>query len=253
MVPAKGKGSRLPRADFPDAVRKGIYNVIFGRRDVRAQFTGGSIPETTLTRILTAAHYAPSVGFAQPWDFIIVRSLEIRQKVREAFERAHAAEAAAMPPTKRRGYLKFKLEGILESSINVCVTCDRKRFKEIPVGRSVQPQMDLYSVVCAVENLWLAARAEGIGVGWVSIVRLGELKAILRIPKDVAIVAYLCVGPVTHFAKRPELEQAGWLPRLPLERLVHLDRWGAHLNGQWPALTRTLCAQARKESGKGQA
>ena len=225
---------------FPEAWKEGLYGAIRRRRDVRSQFAGGAIPAAVLARLLQAAHHAPSVGFMQPWDFVIVRAVETRRKVRAAFEQAHAVEALALPAEKREAYLALKLEGILESALNLCVTCDRERFGKAGIGRMVQTEMDRFSAVCAVQNLWLAARAEGIGVGWVSIVRPEDLKAILGIPEKIEVIAYLCVGPVTHFAEKPDLETAGWAPRLPLESLVHLERWDQALDGQWPALTRAL-------------
>ena len=227
---------------FPGAWQEGLYEAIRRRRDVRAQFSGGAVAPEVLARILSAAHQAPSVGFMQPWDFLLVRDPEVRRRVRGAFERACAAEAERMPPGKRALYLKLKLEGILESALNLCVTCDRERFGKTGLGRTAQPDMDRLSAACAVQNLWLAARAEGIGVGWVSIVDPGELKGILGIPAGIDVLAYLCVGPVTHFEERPDLEKAGWAERLPLEGLVRLDRWDAKLDGQWPELSRALKA-----------
>ena len=225
---------------FPEAWKEGLYQAIHRRRDVRSQFKPDPIPEAVLARLLQAAHHAPSVGFMQPWDFLLVRSAETRRKVRAAFEKAHAQEAQALPPEKREAYLALKLEGILESALNLCVTCDRERFGKTGLGRVVQTEMDRYSAVCAVQNLWLAARAEGIGVGWVSIVHPGDLKAILGIPEKIEIIAYLCLGSVTHFAEKPDLETAGWAPRLPLDSLVHLERWDQALDGQWPTLKDAL-------------
>ena len=225
---------------FPEPWKEGLYQAIHRRRDVRSQFRPEPVPEAVLARILTAAHHAPSVGFMQPWDFVLVRDAEARRKVRAAFERAHALEAQALPAEKREAYLALKLEGILESALNLCITCDRERFGKAGIGRMVQTEMDRFSAVCAVQNLWLAARAEGIGVGWVSIVDPGELKAVLGIPGRIDVLAYLCVGPVTHFEEKPDLEKAGWAPRLPLEGLVRLDRWDAVLDGQWPELMKAI-------------
>ena len=227
---------------FPEDLRRGVYRAIHQRRDIRAQFRPEPIPESVLSRLLLAAHHAPSVGFMQPWDFILVRDMEVRRLVRAAFEIAHEREARTMPPEKRETYLGIKLEGILESPLNLCMTCDRERFDDIRVGRTAQPEMDRYSVVCAVQNLWLAARAEGIGVGWVSIVDPNALKGILGIPRSIRIIAYLCLGYVSHFPDRPELEAAGWLPRLPIEKLIRVDRWDNRLNGQWSTLTSALKA-----------
>ncbi len=119
----------------------------------------------------------------------------------------------------------MKLEGILESPFNICLTCDRKRTGKVVIGRTHNKQMDIYSTVCAIQNLWLAARAEGLGVGWVSILNTKELKQILEIPDHVVPVGYLCIGQVTHFYHKPELEMVEWLPRLPLENLIYFDKW----------------------------
>lgn len=211
---------------FDDKAREAVYRTIFSRRDVRGQFLPKSVPDEVLSRIMTAAHYAPSVGFMQPWNFLVVRSGEVKRKVHAAFSKAHA-EAAEMFPDEKRGiYKTLKLEGILESPVGICITCDRTRTGPVVVGRTHMKTMDLYSSVCAVQNFWLAARAEGLGVGWVSIFHQAELQEALDIPKGITPIAYLCVGYVSHFYAKPELETAGWLPRLPIEELVYFDQWG---------------------------
>ena len=230
--------SRSPA--LPQGWKEGIYEVIRRRRDIRAQFTADPIPEAILARILGAAHQAPSVGFMQPWDFLLIRDGETRRRVKAAFEEAHDREAGTIPADRREQYLRFKLEGILESPLNLCVTCDRSRFGEVRVGRTAQPEMDRFSSVCATQNLWLAARAEGIGVGWVSIVDPSALKCILGIPARIRVIAYLCLGYVSHFPEKPELEEAGWIPRLSLESLVHSERWEQPVSGHWPELAAAL-------------
>lgn len=208
-----------------DSEREAVYKTIFNRRDVRGEFKADPIPDEVLKRILTAAHHAPSVGFMQPWDFIVVRDGEVKQKIKGAFEVAHGEAAEMFEGEKRETYKTLKLEGIVESPIGICITCDRSRTGPVVIGRTAQREMDLYSTVCAVQNLWLAARAENLGVGWVSIIHHKELKKILGIPEKIVPIAYLCVGYVTHFHEKPELEKAGWLPRLPLESIVHEDCW----------------------------
>lgn len=133
-------------------------------------------------------------------------------------------------PVRRAAYQGFKLEGIREAPINICVTCDRQRTGPVVIGRTHVETMDLYSCVCAVQNLWLAARSENIGVGWVSILHEQRLKEILDIPSKIVPVAYLCLGYTDFFFNKPELETAGWQPRLPLEELVFTDRWGQSIN-----------------------
>jgi len=211
---------------FSEAERAAVYKAIVSRRDVRREFLPDPIPEAVLRRILSAAHHAPSVGFMQPWDFILVRDRGIRQQIKAAFEQAHAEAAAQFEGEQRETYRGLKLEGILEAPLGICVTCDRARHGPVVIGRSQNPEMDLYSSVCAVQNLWLAARAEGLGVGWVSIIDHAALAAILGLPERVQPVAYLCVGAVAFFRERPELEDAGWLERTDLKTLIHHDRWG---------------------------
>jgi 5,6-dimethylbenzimidazole synthase len=126
---------------------------------------------------------------------------------------------------KRRQYRSCKLEGIMEAPLGICVTCDRSRSGGVVIGRTANPEMDLYSSVCAVQNLWLAARAENLGVGWVSIIHHDHVRRVLGIPEHIVPVAWLCVGFVSFFHDTPELEQAGWLPRLELETLVHRETW----------------------------
>lgn len=211
---------------FSDAARDALYHTIFSRRDVRGQFTPEPVEEAMLSRILMAAHYAPSVGFMQPWSFTIVRSDETKQKIHALFEKAHAEATNMFEGEKRETYRNLKLEGILESPINICVTCDKDRAGPVVLGRTHIPQMDLYSTVCAVQNLWLASRAEGLGLGWVSILDQDKLKEALAIPDHVEPVAYLCLGHVSHFHDKPDLQKAGWRKRLPLDELTHFERFG---------------------------
>ncbi|TNJ40265.1 5,6-dimethylbenzimidazole synthase [Chlorobaculum thiosulfatiphilum] len=205
--------------------RDALYKVIYSRRDVRGQYLPDPVPEEVLRRVLDAAHHAPSVGFMQPWDFVVVRDFEVRKQIKAGFEVAHAEAAAMFDGERREQYRGFKLEGILEAPVGVCVTCDRTRSGEVVIGRTANPEMDLYSSVCAVQNLWLAARAENLGVGWVSIIHHDSVRQALGIPEHIVPVAWLCIGKVSFFHDMPELEQAGWLPRLALDDLVHQEQW----------------------------
>ena len=204
--------------------RNAVYKTIFSRRDVRSDFIDRNIPEDTLMRVLTAAHHAPSVGFMQPWDFIIINDKVTKQKIKNGFDQANAASKTMFNDDKKKEYQKFKLEGILEAPIGICVTCDRERNGPVVLGKTIKPEMDLYSTVCAVQNLWLAARAENLGVGWVSIIEDDILRDALDIPTKIEIIAYLCIGYVTQFKDKPELESAGWLPRRPLEKAIHYNQ-----------------------------
>lgn len=240
-----------PDHAFGEGQREAIYRNILLRRDVRGQFLPDPVPDPVLARILTAAHFAPSVGFMQPWSFVVVRDPEVKGRVHEAFTRANAEAAEMFEGERRRLYQGLKLEGILDSPVNLCITCDPERAGPVVIGRTHDPAMDLYSVACAVENLWLAARSEGLGVGWVSILHPSELRGILGLPERIIPVAYLCIGRVSEFKERPELESAGWRERLPLADLVHFDAWGGEAAAGGGDLLEALRAcQARAEKGQ---
>ena len=201
-----------------------LYEAIYSRRDVR-RFQTEPIADDVLTRILDAAHHAGSVGFMQPWNFIVVRSVSVRQQVHELFTRENARAAENYSGDRRELYNSLKLAGILEAPISLAVTCDRSRQGPAVLGRNTMPEMDLYSTCCAIQNLWLAARSEGVGVGWVSILDPTQVKPLLGIPDDIVLVAWLCLGIPVQFDDRPMLEAVGWEKRLPLEDVVYAERW----------------------------
>jgi 5,6-dimethylbenzimidazole synthase len=176
-------------------------------------------------RILEAAHHAPSVGFSQPWNFILVRNIETRKKIKESFEKEKARSSNLIEEPRRSKYLSYKLEGILDSSINVCVTYDPTKSGSFVIGRTSIPETGMFSVCCAVQNMWLAARTEGIGVGWVSILSNETLRNVLHIPDHVVPIAYLCLGHVNKFESKPDLEKSGWLPRLKLDDVIYHEEW----------------------------
>ncbi|MBB6355209.1 5,6-dimethylbenzimidazole synthase [Aminobacter aganoensis] len=210
---------------FDLAAQEAVYRAIFTRRDVRSHFLPDPLDDDMLARLLMAAHHAPSVGFMQPWNFIVIRDQRRRQQVRDLFLAARQQELPHIAEERQALYRKLKLEGICESPLNLVVTCDRSRSRNSPLGRWHNPEMDLYSTVCAVQNFWLAARAEGVGVGWVSIIDREALKRMLAIPEHVVPVAYLCVGRVSEFAARPDLERHGWGSRLPLADLIMSEEY----------------------------
>ena len=210
---------------FSEAQRATVYDAIYHRRDVRGEFLPDPVPDEVLQRILAAGHHAPSVGFMQPWDFIVVRDSAVKRRIKEGFEVAHQEAAVMFDGKKREVYRSLKLEGITEAPLGICVTCDQSRTGSVVIGRTANPEMDLYSAVCAVQNIWLAARAENLGVGWVSIIHHDALRESLGIPQEIIPIAYLCVGYVSFFHEKPELEKAGWLPRARLESVIHYDRW----------------------------
>ncbi len=209
---------------LPEAWRRGLYETITRRRDMRS-FLPDPIPDETLARILLAAHQAGSVGLSQPWNFLVVEDRAVRAQVRAHVEAERLRAAEAFDHERREKYLSFKLEGILDAPLNLCVTCDQERFGPAVIGRNTIPETAVYSTCCAIQNLWLAARAEGVGVGWVSIMEPVVLRTILGIPERIVLVAYLCVGFVESFPERPIFESSGWLSRLPLHELVFHDRW----------------------------
>jgi 5,6-dimethylbenzimidazole synthase len=225
----------FPSGAFSESDRAGLYRAVFERRDIHA-FRSDPLPAATLARILKAAHHAPSVGFMQPWDFILIRDRAMREQVHAAFERANAEAVQRFEGERRRQYASLKLEGILESPLNICVTCNRSRFGPVVLGRTCQPDMDLYSTICAVQNLWLAARVEGIGVGWLSIIHAEDLMRLLRLPDHVVPVAYLCLGFVDKFPGQPDLQAAGWLPRLPLLDVLRFEMWDSPADAAWQEL-----------------
>jgi 5,6-dimethylbenzimidazole synthase len=218
--------------EFSESERAVIYRAIFSRRDIR-RFRSDSLSEAILWRLLQAAHHAPSVGFMQPWNFIVIREARVKAQVKALFERERQAASCFYDEPERSRYLSFKLEGIMESPVNLCVTCDPTR-AGIVLGRNSQPETDIYSTCCAIQNLWLAARAEGIGVGWVSILKIAQLRQILRIPPHVMPVAYLCIGYPQVFPDEPMLQTEHWRERLPLEELVFRESWSNQLESSAP-------------------
>ena len=225
------------RHAFTDALKRGLYEAVFRRRDIR-EFISDPIPDEVLARVLIAAHHAASVGFTQPWDFIVVRDLERRRRVKEVFEAERQKNAAQFSGERREKYLSLKLEGILEAPLNLIVTCKPDRFGPAVLGKTSIRDVEIYSACLAVENLWLTARAEGLGVGWVSIMRNDDLSRIFHIPDKVIPLAYLCIGYVPEFPARPVLESAQWAKRLPPRGLLHFDSW----NGEVPSASKLATA-----------
>ncbi len=162
--------------EFLPEEKKGVYRAIYERRDIRQEFLPDPLPHETLLKILDAAHHAGSVGFMQPWNFIVIQDAEIKKKVKTLFEKENQNAAQNYEGERKEKYLSLKLEGILEAPLNICVTCDPERNGPHVLGRNTIRETDLFSTCCAIQNLWLAARAEGVGVGWLSILRNEPLK-----------------------------------------------------------------------------
>jgi nicotinate-nucleotide--dimethylbenzimidazole phosphoribosyltransferase len=214
---------------FPDAQREGVYRAIAARRDIR-NYRPDPLPDEVLLRLLDAAHRAPSVGMMQPWDFILLRDRGLRQSaVYDHFRDVNERASQVYEDDRQRSYRALKLQGILDAPLNLVVTCDRKRGGPHVLGRFTMRHMDEYSTCLAVQNLWLAARAEGVGVGWLSLLEPEVLSSLLGLPEHVLPVAYLTLGYPVSFPEEPLLERSGWRERLPLEQLLHEDRYGAPL------------------------
>ena len=218
------RGGRAPA--YADDALEAVYRVIRDRRDIRNDFLPDELPTDVLTRILEAAHTAPSVGFSQPWDFLVLRDEERRQAVHDLALRQRRAYAASLPKARAKAFAALKIEAILDTPVNIVVTCDPTRGGRHTLGRYTQPMMAPFSTCLAVENLWLAARAEGLGVGWVSFFDERELAETLGLPAHLQIVAYLCIGYVKRFPNEPELAGSGWARRRPLSWAVHEDDYG---------------------------
>lgn len=208
---------------YTDSERAGVYRAIRERRDVRSGFLPDPLPQELLLRLLNSAHQAPSVGLMQPWRFVVVRSRTIRQQVFAAFQDASSAEHKNYTGERAALYSRLTLQGILTAPINLAVVCDCESLRGDSLGRHTMPETAVYSAVCAIQNLWLSARAEGVGLGWVSIIDPERVKAILNIPSSKTLVGYFCIGFVEKFADEPELERAGWEKRLRLEDVLRSE------------------------------
>ncbi|WP_327270082.1 nicotinate-nucleotide--dimethylbenzimidazole phosphoribosyltransferase [Streptomyces sp. NBC_01218] len=224
-----------PAPGYDEAEREAVLRVMRERRDIRNGFRSDPIPHEVLLRVLEAAHHAPSVGHSQPWDFVVIRSAETRRSMHELAQRQRDAYAKSLPKGRAKQFREMKIEAILDTPVNIVVTADPTRGGRHTLGRHTQPQMAPYSSALAVENLWLAARAEGLGVGWVSFFDEREMVRALGLPEHLEIVAYLCVGYVDEFPDEPELMQAGWSKRRPLSWVVHEETYGRRaLPGEEP-------------------
>ena len=213
---------------YEDDRLQAVYDVIAERRDVR-RFRPDPVDEATLERVLAAAHRAPSVGLMQPWRLIVIRASATRSEVRRLAQRERLRQADRFDDRARQ-FLDQKIEGVVEAPVGICVCCDHGDPNREVLGRGTIPETDVYSTACAIENLWLAARAEGLGVGWVSFYRPEDLRALLGLPERVDPIAYLCVGWPDERPVRPGLEAVGWSSRMPLSEVVMHERWRGALN-----------------------
>jgi nicotinate-nucleotide--dimethylbenzimidazole phosphoribosyltransferase len=208
---------------YGDEARATVHRVIADRRDIR-RFRPDEVPPDVQRRLLEAAHRAPSVGLMQPWRLIVVSDLQTRIEVRRLAQRERLRQAGRFD-ARARQFLDQKIEGVVEAPLGICVCCDHGDPDTEVLGRGTIPETDVYSTACAIENLWLAARAEGLGIGWVSYYRPDDLRALLGIPARVDPIAYLCVGWPDERPERPGLEAAGWSSRMSLDEVVMEGRW----------------------------
>ncbi len=210
---------------FPSAQRAGVYRAIAERRDMR-HFAGGTVEPELLERLLRAAHQAPSVGLMQPWRFIRITKPELREGIQGLVEAERLRTAEALGE-RGREFMRLKVEGVRDCAELLVVALMDGRERHI-FGRRTLPEMDLASLSCAIQNLWLAARAEGLGMGWVSLFDPAALAELLHMPAGSKPMAVLCLGPVHEFYAEPMLVQEGWAQARPLEELVFTDCWGQH-------------------------
>jgi len=202
---------------------RAVYRAIRERRDMR-HFAGGEVAPALLHKLLEAAHHAPSVGFMQPWRFIRVRDVALRRRLHDAIERERVLTARALGE-REDAFMRLKVQGVLDAAELLAVTLADGREQHV-FGRRTLPQMDLASASCAIQNLWLAARAEGLGMGWVSLFDPAEVSALLGLPEGAEPIALLCLGPVHDFYEEPMLQRERWARREPLSTLVFDERWG---------------------------
>ncbi len=213
----------MSEPSYSDAERAAVYRVMSERRDMRHFTPNSQVPEDVLRRILEAAHMAPSVGLMQPWRFLRITDPATRTAIKELVDAERIQTGEALGPREAE-FLALKVEGIGDCAELFVVALGDDRERHI-FGRRTMPHMDLASVSCAIQNMWLAARAEGLGLGWVSLFEPTELAALLGMPEGADPIAVLCVGPVPEFPDRPELEIVGWTTARPLDELVYTDRW----------------------------
>jgi 5,6-dimethylbenzimidazole synthase len=202
-----------------------FYDVVNRRRDTRREFTGEPVDPDALERVLLAAHAAPSVGMSQPWDFVLVRSPQTLCAFRDHVAAEREIFAATLTGERADTFDRIKIEGICESGLGIVVGYNPTRGGPQVLGRHTIPDAGLYSVICAIQNLWLAATVEGLGVGWVSFYREEFLRDLVEMPTHVRPVAWLCVGPIADLPGVPDLERFGWRARSALTAVVHEERY----------------------------
>ena len=210
---------------FTNEEQAAVYKAIYQRRDIRS-FLPDPVPEDVLHNILGAAHHAPSVGFMQPWSFIVISSKEVKEKLAWAADKERRALAVHYEGEKENKFLSLKVEGLKEAPYTICVTCDPTRGGSHVLGRNSIPETDILSTACAIQNMWLAACAEGLAMGWVSFYKKNDIRDILDIPPHVEPVALMSLGYTDQYPDRPILELANWEKRRTMDDLIYKDKWG---------------------------
>ncbi|MDH4229380.1 MAG: 5,6-dimethylbenzimidazole synthase [Nitrospirota bacterium] len=238
------EGTGRPTAHrFSAPERDAVYRAIFHRRDMREGFTGEAVDHSTLARLLLAAHHAPSVGFMQPWDFVLISDHDTREALWRVVDKERRSAAVVFEGQQAEQFPSIKIEALREASVVICVTVDPARRGPHVLGRNSDEATDLYSAAAAIQNLWLAARAEGLGMGWVSFYKKPDVRLVLGLPPHINPIGLLCLGPVAAFPEQPRLQQVGWGERIPLTDLVHFEHWDGRThdpNGPWGGFPEAL-------------
>ncbi|MGG3892164.1 5,6-dimethylbenzimidazole synthase [Metabacillus fastidiosus] len=202
-----------------------VYKAIYTRRDVRS-FLPNPVPQESIDKIVQAGHNAPSVGFMQPWNFIMITSKDVKEQLAWAADKERRALAIHYEGGKESKFLSLKVEGLKEAPITICVTCDPTRGGSHVLGRNSIPETDVLSTACAIQNMWLAATAEGLALGWVSFYKKADIRDILEIPPHIDPIALLSIGYTDKYPDKPLLELADWEKRRPLDDLIFQNKWG---------------------------
>jgi 5,6-dimethylbenzimidazole synthase len=210
---------------FTEQEKEALSKIIYTRRDIRT-FLPDPISDESVMKLLNAAHHGPSVGFMQPWNFILVSSKEVKDRLAWAADKERRALAIHYEGEQQDRFLNLKIEGIKQAPLTICVTCDPTRGGSHVLGRNSIPETDLLSTACAIQNMWLTACAEGLAMGWVSFYKKNDIRDILGIPPHVEPVALLSIGYTENYPEKPILETANWEKRRSLTDLIFNDAWG---------------------------
>ncbi|MHC2208891.1 5,6-dimethylbenzimidazole synthase [Paenibacillus sp. PvR052] len=210
---------------FNEMEKEALYKIIYTRRDIRT-FLSDPIPDEMIMRLLQAAHHGPSVGFMQPWNFILVSSKEVKEQLAWAADKERRALAIHYEDERQDQFLSLKIEGIKEAPLTICITCDPTRGGSHVLGRNSIPETDIMSTACAIQNMWLAACAEGLAMGWVSFYKKNDIRDILEIPPHIDPIALISIGYTDQYPSKPILESSNWEKRRTLPDLIFSEAWG---------------------------